>query len=415
MNIFSNPLPFNNHNIPLITKALLAEEAIKFLKTPSSWLGILYLDIVDFPLLEKFPENNPHNVAASFRLSAMKAIHQIIPPEQLVGSQSLWNDDLVIFFSLPRELSNEKLSKMAIALGRLVKDEMKQGLTDNQVTNIDLHTGYAQVASGSSCPETQLSIALKQAIVVAQQQPVLEDLERREDLLEIINYRLLHTVFQPLITLTNGEIMGFEALTRGPADSALYSPATLFPLAEQTGLLYKLEKTARELALTSLPRLSSDNKLFINTNPQVINDPEFVPGQTKKLIDNLGLSPRNIVFEITERTSIKDFASFRQTLEHYRNQGYLIAIDDAGAGYSSLQSIAELSPDYIKIDMSLIRDINNSIIKKALVETFVTFSKKINSTVIAEGIETAEELQTLIELDVPYGQGFYLGKTQPTF
>ncbi|MDA8234519.1 MAG: EAL domain-containing protein [Clostridia bacterium] len=202
-----------------------------------------------------------------------------------MGIQSLWNDDLAIFFTLHEQISNERLAQLAITLGRLIKEELNLELAKNWGVKADLHTGYAQIAPGSICTETQLSTTLKQAMVVAHQQPVLEDQQRKEDLLEIINNRRLQSVFQPLITLSTGQIMGFEALTRGPAGSPLASPAALFPLAEQTGLLYKLEKSARELALTSLPRLSSNNKLFINTSPQVINDPEFVPGETKKLID----------------------------------------------------------------------------------------------------------------------------------
>jgi len=399
---------------PLIVKALFTDEINNYLRS-SKWLGILYLDIIEFDLLVKTGKITPQHLANTFRHSIRQSIYQVIPPVDLISVQNLWTDDSIIFFALKIKPSLDYLSRLAVSLGCLVKEELNFVLTRLWGIKVELHTGYALLESGPGCPETGLSAALKGAIRRAQQQPGLEDLQRKEELCDIINNRQLQTVFQPLINLGTGQTMGFEALTRGPAGSPLYSPANLFPLAEQTGLLYKLEKTARELALTSLTSLPSDYKLFINTNPQVINDPEFVPGQTKKLINSLGLSPRNIVFEITERTSIKDFASFRQTLEHYRSQGYLIAVDDAGAGYSSLQSIAELCPDFIKMDMSLIREIDKSRTKKALVETFVSFAEKVNSKVIAEGIETAEELQVLIELGVPYGQGFYLGKPLPTF
>lgn len=231
-----------------------------------------------------------------------------------------------------------------------------------------------------------------------------------EDLHKIIDERRIKIVYQPLISLSSGENIGYEALSRGPENSRLASPNVLFPLAENAGLLYPLEKICREQAILGLPKISDTEKLFLNINPQVINDPNFASGITLELLKKIGLLPKNVVFEITERTSIKDFVSFEKTLQHYREQGFLIAIDDAGAGYSSLQAIAELKPDFIKIDISLIKDIDKNEVKQSLLETFNVFAKKINAKIIAEGIETAEELQELVEMGIDYGQGYFLAR-----
>jgi EAL domain-containing protein (putative c-di-GMP-specific phosphodiesterase class I) len=117
-----------------------------------------------------------------------------------------------------------------------------------------------------------------------------------------------------------------------------------------------------------------------------------------------------VVLELTERTAITDYPSFREALNYYRNQGFLIAIDDAGSGYSSLQAIAELRPEIIKIDMSLVRDVDKSPTKKAILETFVDFSYKISSQVICEGIENEQELKLVTDIGCDYGQGFLLGR-----
>jgi diguanylate cyclase (GGDEF)-like protein len=117
-----------------------------------------------------------------------------------------------------------------------------------------------------------------------------------------------------------------------------------------------------------------------------------------------------VVFEITERSSIEDFRSAQKILEHYRKQGYRIAIDDAGAGYSSLQAIAELQPDFIKIDRSLVEHIHVNKTKEYILETFVTFAQKMNIHLIAEGIEHPDELIKLTRMGVHYAQGYLLGK-----
>jgi diguanylate cyclase (GGDEF)-like protein len=123
-----------------------------------------------------------------------------------------------------------------------------------------------------------------------------------------------------------------------------------------------------------------------------------------------GLDPHNVVFEITERSSIEDFSVTKTVLEHYRKQGYRIAIDDAGAGYSSLQAIAELHPDFIKVDRSLIENIHKDKIKECILEMFISFAQKMNISIIAEGIEQLDELIKLTRMGVQYAQGYLLAK-----
>lgn len=240
--------------------------------------------------------------------------------------------------------------------------------------------------------------------------PVTPTWQLFQNFRQILKENRLRVEYQPIVSLENAKTLGWEALTRGPADSCFSSPLALFSFAEEVGMLYALERTCRRLALRNMPSLGKQQKLFINIDPQTINDPYFVKGETKTVLESLGLTPANIVFELTERRSIQDFATFRKSLKHYRDQGYMIAVDDAGAGYSSLQSIVELHPDYIKMDMSLVRNVDTDTVKRALLETFVTFAQKVNCQIIAEGIETSQELQTLIDLGITLGQGYYLAR-----
>jgi diguanylate cyclase (GGDEF)-like protein len=231
----------------------------------------------------------------------------------------------------------------------------------------------------------------------------------KEQFLNILQRRLIHSVYQPIVSLKDGSVLGYEALTRGPEDSLFHSPMKLFPFAEKVGVLYSLEKIAREMAIKGAFFSNADEMLFINISAAILQDPHFAPGTTLELLQERGLKPGNIVFELTERSSIEDFTAAKRVLDHYRSQGYRIAIDDAGAGYSSLQAIAELNPDFIKIDRSLVTNIHLHKNKEYMVETFVTFADKLNINLIAEGIELKEELQQLTRMGIHYVQGYLLG------
>lgn len=258
--------------------------------------------------------------------------------------------------------------------------------------------------------EEQLFSSLNYAIENALRSMDKEQDRMLAELKQMLAAKSLRILYQPLVSLHSGQIFGYEALSRGPAETPLANPVKMFSFAESANLLYPLDKLSREKAVEGMADFLPHQKLFLNISPDIISDPAFKAGRTLKLLEILNLTPKNVVFEITERTSIKDFTKFRRLLEHYRDQGFMVAVDDAGAGYSSLQSIAELHPDFIKIDMSLIKDVDKNPVKKALIETFVTFAQKINSELIAEGIETPEEFQALIKMGIHYGQGYFLAR-----
>lgn len=220
----------------------------------------------------------------------------------------------------------------------------------------------------------------------------------------------LRSVYQPIVRLGDGRVFGYEALTRCPEDCLFDGPLALFRFAEQDNMAFALDRMAREKAIRHCPPLNAMQKIFINVTMGIMNDPHFVSGQTVRWLTERGLHPGQVVFELTERSSIDDFDAAKKILAHYRSQGYEIAIDDAGAGYSSLQSIVELNPDYIKIDRSLVRHADMDDMKKHMLRTFVRFAKKMNIRTVAEGIERPEEMRLLRAMGVDFGQGYWIGR-----
>lgn len=230
---------------------------------------------------------------------------------------------------------------------------------------------------------------------------------------EIMRKEEVYTLFQPIVDLKNADIIGYEALSRGPQDSALHSPTKLIEQATKDNRLWMLEVLFREKAINAASKLGITSLLFLNVDPNVMNDPNFTSGFTRLYLEDHGLMPEKIVFEITERSVVENFKSFRLALQHYTDQGYRTAIDDTGAGYSNLAMFSQIKPNFIKIDMDLVRSVDTDTFKQAIIKSFVWLANYTNTQLIAEGIETIGEAKMLISLGVHAGQGYLLGKPSP--
>lgn len=237
--------------------------------------------------------------------------------------------------------------------------------------------------------------------------------QKKDSLDYIIRNKQIKTVFQPIISLRDGSVLGHEALSRITCESEIKNPDMLFTIAGEYNRLWDLELLCRTTALEAaykfmIPPYSK--KLFINVNPHTMHDETFKKGFTKGFLEQYEITPHDVIFEITERNVIMDMIGFKATIDHYKSQDYKIAIDDAGAGYSGLNLISDVNPNYIKLDMKMIRNVNEDGLKFALVKGMVEFSKVSNIFLIAEGIETYEELDTIVNLGVQYGQGYFIQK-----
>ena len=231
-----------------------------------------------------------------------------------------------------------------------------------------------------------------------------------DELRGIIANNNLRSVFQPIVSLQTAEVIGYEALTRGPVDSKYINPEILFDEAKTYDLLWDLEILCRSNAIKTFSSHNSDKLLFVNVDPAVLKDEHFIKGFTKEILTEHNISPLSLIFEITEKTSIDNYKNFNEVIDYYKSQGYKIAIDDVGTGYSGLTTIAKTRPNYIKMDMSLITNVTRDNFKKAIIKSFVEFANTTNTKIIAEGIEDVNDLYTLIEIGVHYGQGYLINR-----
>ena len=221
------------------------------------------------------------------------------------------------------------------------------------------------------------------------------------------------TVFQPIYDLQQGGIYGFEALSRGPAGTPQHNPLNLFDAARDTGLTFELDRHCRRQALRTARELPTPHRLFVNVVPASVYDPDFQGASLISLLEGLGLSPGRIVLEISEGYAIENYPLFVEALQNFTEIGFSIAVDDIGKGHSGLENIAHLQPRFLKFDMQLVRDIDKNPIKREMTKALKTFADKIDSQIIAEGIEHEGERLACVDLGLHYGQGYLLARPAP--
>ncbi|MDR3599825.1 MAG: EAL and GGDEF domain-containing protein [Desulfosporosinus sp.] len=387
------------------------QKLYRFLRDDKT-IWVLYLDVVKFHEVEfrygyKICQKILAKIENELKLTLRKQ-RKLFLFSQL---ESRGGDDFVVYFVLGKKTHwemNGFVEQWVLPLEERFNSSIRK-LVDEKIR---LRYGLARCSNESGRSTDYLVYAaVKEAFLLNKSEPDPHFFARREEITRLIEKPDLYlkVAFQPIIDTQSGEVLGFEALARIPNSTCFNNIADLFPFAEKIGQLYPIGTLCRRQAITAYPAIARDKEmLFLNINAQVLIDPEFASGHTRKLLSEKGLTPTDVVLEITERSVIEDFSTFRNVIDYYRNQGYLIALDDLGAGYSSLQSVAELHPDFLKIDQSIIKGVNVDPIKWALLETFVTFSKRIGCQIIAEGVETAEELHTVVQLGVDYVQGFFV-------
>jgi len=229
------------------------------------------------------------------------------------------------------------------------------------------------------------------------------------ELKRILDHELVTPFYQPIFSLKDSKIIGFEILTRPPADSSLSNPEFLFKAAIAFGMYFELEMLAWNKAISRWRMSGRKEKLFLNCNPYLIENEQF----DQSVIKRHGIHPSSIVLEITERKAIHDYNLFFQRIQEVRELGLLLAIDDVGSGYASLDTIAQVKPDVVKIDIALVKNIDSDPLKQNIVIAIRDFAQRSDIMTIAEGVERKEELEKLKEFGIDCAQGYFLGKPSP--
>jgi EAL domain-containing protein (putative c-di-GMP-specific phosphodiesterase class I) len=216
------------------------------------------------------------------------------------------------------------------------------------------------------------------------------------------------------VELETKRVVGHEGLSRGPRGTELESPGALFGAAGRHGVTEELERACRRQAFVDWEVFSAPGRLFINTVPATVRDTSFLG---RGVLDYLGsrLSPRDVTLEITEQRVIENLNLYREAMHSFMDLGFSFAIDDVGAGYSGLETMATLGASYLKIDMALVRDVHHKRVSQQVVKAILDMGAGVDAIVIAEGIETQEEAEALMNIGVRWGQGYFFGRPQDPY
>lgn len=227
-----------------------------------------------------------------------------------------------------------------------------------------------------------------------------------EEIRSTIDARSFAVAFQPIFSLAGGVAVGVEALCRLSPGRGL-SPDMWFAEAQAVGLGVELEMRVVAAALEAAARRPEGLFLSVNVSPAVVVDPRFTD-----LVEHSG-EARQLMLEITEHDAVKDYEALQERLVLVRSLGVMVAVDDVGAGYANFRHVLMLRPDMIKLDVTLIAEIDADPSRRALAAGLVATARELGATVVAEGIETKGQLDCLSAIGVELGQGFYLARPGP--
>ncbi|WNG59681.1 EAL domain-containing protein [Archangium gephyra] len=242
--------------------------------------------------------------------------------------------------------------------------------------------------------------------------PQLFTLSRSGWLVDMLAEKRVTSHYQPIVNAQDTrQVYAYEALLRGlERDGSLVFPGKMLTLARDADLLFQLDLAARLSAVREAARLGLKVPIFINFTPTAIYDPAFCLRSTVAAISEVGMPPSNVVFEIIESDHTPDANHLKSLIAYYRQAGFRVALDDLGAGYSSLNLIHQLRPDIMKLDMELIRGIHQDSYKASITEKLLELAQKLGILTVAEGIETPEELRWVREHGVDFVQGYLIAK-----
>ncbi|HEX7828978.1 MAG TPA: EAL domain-containing protein [Thermoanaerobaculia bacterium] len=391
----------------------LVLDRIKEILIEHGEIGMVFVDIEQFEAIEAeygwaFFDELLCNVGQILTAEAKSRFRNAIVTCNRVGGSSFY----IFYETRGQDLNAENATE-------LMANEIRLRLIETTRKRFPhLHGANLGFFVGSARTDYRPQIRLERQVYAGMQTAAdaVRDAEQQRkkqltrELRDIIRRKRITTLFQPIVRAKDVSVFGYEILTRGPANSSFRNSDMLFTFAREAKLAWALEAIALEGALKRLRQVDLlDRKFLLNLEAEMFGESEF---RIHEMVSFFAEHRGNFVFELTERAAIEDYVSFRKLLNEFREKGIEVAIDDAGSGYASLEAIAALAPDYLKITKSLVSTLADEPIKQDLVKMLVELGGKINAKTLAEGIETEEEFQVCRELGIDLLQGYYFAHPQ---
>ncbi|MBF0528139.1 MAG: EAL and GGDEF domain-containing protein [Deltaproteobacteria bacterium] len=380
-----------------------------YLDAEDAGIGLLTLDILNFHRIVLFRGDEASYGLFNRLVEDAERLFMEYYPKCRILFAAHWGLGQTVFFFEHPKYSPYQLAR-AYSMMRMAFEEMlKKEASPDMEEQLEAVMGYGELnpARRKDIPRAIIK-GLCEARQFSSGSLDSKTMELQKEFMALIEEGAIVPVYQPVLDFSKGETMGWEAFSRGPADSSFAAPSTFFRFAEYIGGVYELDQRCREMALANLGTIEKDQMIFINTHPMSLSNGRFGPKSFGNLLARHNLNPKNVVLEFSQKLHVTSSSQLRQALKPYREAGFRVAVDDMAGGRSSLTLLSQVQPDFIKLDVSIVRGVDSDPFKRLIVETLAYMSKLLRARLIAVGLESETEFSALVSMGVQAGQGFLL-------
>ncbi|MDN3019806.1 EAL domain-containing protein [Paenibacillus sp. BSR1-1] len=359
-----------------------------------------------FELADLLGQTQYTQVIKNIRKYFLLSIEEEINNQDVITLHDFYGDGFTLFLKV--DFERDCLSEIDLFMNKITYHVEKKLHKLYPAVELCFETGYMFVDKKHYSIHDSVLKAHRQAVFMAERKAKNGFNEMVMTMNKIITKKDIKLLAQPIIDVATKEIRAWEMLTRGPQGTLLENPLPLFSVARQTGMLYELEMIIIDKVLEQIKTTRCRKDIFVNFTPLTLGNLRFTRDLKNLMLNYKSISPAQITIEVTESDSIEGLKNFIYNIKMLRLMGFRIAVDDTGAGYSSLSTISEIMPDIIKIDRSVIQNIHQNSLKESMLKGLLLVAREAGSLVVAEGIESEEEASVLTRNKVDLAQGnFY--------
>ena len=381
-------------------------------------VGVLHVEPANIDLVESLYGWQVFDRTMARLADLMRAmIGDELPGNALLAVGGVPADRFVVFVpdAAPgREPSHDDLVRLAAA----VKVRFDGALADDDMVDLAprlaVRVGHALLSENPFYRfERRVHAAVDEARALPERRERRRDRVWGAELKTIIRDARIRTLWQPVVELDSGEVFGYEALARGPKDSLLEMPRAMFALSGRVGTSGDLDRLCRQTAMREGAEIAGRRKLFVNVLATTLAGPEWRRGAIPELLAATHRRPEDIVVEVSERAVGQGAPPLAAACAALREEGFALALDDVGTGRDGGEALARLRPDFLKVDASVVRGIDENLVKQEIFSTIGRTGSAIGAALVAVGVETPGEARTLRALGARYGQGYHFASPAP--
>jgi diguanylate cyclase (GGDEF)-like protein len=384
-------------------------------------LAVLYIDVADLAHVEREYGSAMYSDLLSRLAPAISSISpEVIRENDVFAAGYQDQASFVVFLSGPRPgghpPSPEGMRAICERVARHTQLAADRELAGLVRVPIRVAVGHSlSLGTRRSPVDRQVAQLVREAASSARLERERAEMEEKMLLQHIILSGRLHSVYQPIVHAAGSKVLGYEALVRGPAGTAMESATPLLNVALRCDLQWEFDAACIRTALAGAIGLKPEMTLFLNVLPPTFFDRGFASKELASLCKEAGFAPSRVVLEVTEQFAVTDLDRLRNALEAVRLQGFRIALDDVGAAQANLQQIQTLRPDFIKLDLSIVNGLAGVPERCELVKSLVKVGQGFGAQCVAEGVEREADFSALRDAGVQYVQGYYFAHPGPPF